>query len=108
LSRNLAEQGHFPAIDIVRSVSRGADRLAPPEQASATAAVVAMLSAYDDARVMVESGVYKSGTNPVVDRAIAARASINAFLRQARSEHTPFESTVRDLKQLVGGGMRVA
>ena len=100
LSRTLAEQGHFPAIDVPRSVSRGAERLVEADQVEAMRAVVAMLAAYEDARVMIESGVYKNGTNPTVDRAIAARPEINAFLRQQRSENSPIGETVGTLRRL--------
>jgi flagellum-specific ATP synthase len=104
LSRTLAEQGHFPAIDVPRSVSRGADRLVAGEQGSAMADVSAMLAAYDEARVMIESGVYRSGTNQAVDRAIATRPAINTFLRQARQERSPYEETLRRLFSLSGPG----
>jgi flagellum-specific ATP synthase len=100
LSRSLAEQGHFPAIEVTRSVSRGVEQLVPAEQATAMRDVVAMLGAYEEARVMVESGVYKAGTNPVVDRAIGARAGINAFLRQSQREKARYDETARKLRSL--------
>lgn len=100
LSRGLAEQGHFPAIDVARSVSRGAERLVAGEQAAAMRGLTAMLAAYDEARVMIESGVYKSGTNPMVDRAIASRDRINAFLRQRQDEWTDPPQTVGILREL--------
>lgn len=103
LSRTLAEQGHFPAIDIARSVSRQSERLVRGEQAAAMRDAAAMLAAYDEARVMIESGVYKGGTNPAVDRAISARAVLGDFLRQPRREHTRPDETVRWLCGLVAG-----
>jgi flagellum-specific ATP synthase len=103
LSRSLAEQSHFPAIDITRSVSRGSEMLVSAEQAGAMREAVAMLGAYEEARVMIESGVYKGGTNAVVDRAIAARAGLIAFLRQAGSEKVPFAETVRKLRAVAEG-----
>jgi len=103
LSRSLAEQGHFPAIDIPRSVSRESERLVSPEQAKAMREATAMLSAYEEARVMIESGVYKSGTNASVDRAIGTRAELGAFLRQPRREHTGFDNTISRLRLLAPG-----
>ena len=103
LSRSLAEQGHFPAIDVVRSVSRGAQQLVAAEQAAAMREAVAQLAAYEEARVMIESGVYKSGTNGAVDRAIARRGEMNAFLRQARDLNSGYADTVRKLRSTVGG-----
>jgi FliI/YscN family ATPase len=102
LSRTLAEQGHFPAIDAARSISRGAETLVGAEQASAMRAVTGMLAAYDEARVMIESGVYRNGTNKAVDAAIAGREGINAFLRQGRGETAERAATVRALAALAG------
>lgn len=103
LSRSLAEQGHFPAIDVPRSVSRGAQQLVSAEQAGAMREAVAQLAAYEEARVMIESGVYKSGTNGAVDRAIAKRGEMNAFLRQPRSENSALSDTVRKLRAITAG-----
>lgn len=104
LSRSLAEQGHFPAIDATRSVSRGADRLVEPGHAAAMRQAVAMLGAYEEARVMIESGVYKAGTNPGVDRSIKAREPLLGFLKQGRDESVPFEESVRKLRALLPAG----
>jgi flagellum-specific ATP synthase len=103
LSRALAEQGQFPAVDVARSVSRGAERMVAPPQAEAMREAVAMLGAYEEARVMIETGVYKAGTNATVDRAIALRGAITEFLRQGRDEHIPLDETVRRLKAVVAG-----
>jgi flagellum-specific ATP synthase len=103
LSRALAEQGHFPAIDVPRSVSRGAQRLVATEQAGAMREAVAQLAAYEEARVMIESGVYKSGTNGAVDRAIAKRAEMNTFLRQGRNDNSAYGETVRKLRAVTDG-----
>ena len=100
LSRSLAEQGHFPAIDVARSVSRGVEQLVSGEQTKAMRDVVGMLGAYEEARVMIESGVYKAGTNSAVDRAIAARGGISSFLRQSKTEKIGFDDTVRKLRAI--------
>jgi flagellum-specific ATP synthase len=104
LSRSLAEQGHFPAIDVPRSVSRGAEKLVPADQAQAMREAVALLGAYEEARVMIESGVYKTGTNPSVDRAVGARAELLAYLRQGASEKEPYADAVRKLRAVTGKG----
>lgn len=97
LSRTLAEQGHFPAIDVARSISRQSERLVSPAHAAAMRDVVAMLAAYDEARVMIESGIYKAGSNAGVDRAIAGRGAIGDFARQRRDARVPFAETVAQL-----------
>lgn len=104
LSRPLAEQGHFPAIDIPRSISRQSERLVSASHASAVRDTVAMLSGYEEARVMIESGVYKSGTNATVDRAIAARTTVSAFLRQTRTANVAFDDSVEQLLRVAAPG----
>jgi flagellum-specific ATP synthase len=101
LSRSLAEQGHFPAIDIPRSVSRGAERLVASDHAAAMRACVSLLASYEEARVMIESGVYKSGTNPNVDKAITTRPALLDFLRQPTSECTPLDAAINRLRSLI-------
>jgi len=102
LSRGLAEQGHFPAIDVPRSVSRRAERLVSPDHAKTTRAAAAALSIYDEARVMIDSGVYKAGGNAAIDRAIALRPALTAFLRQSRDERNTLAQTIAELAGLAG------
>ncbi|MGN7160062.1 FliI/YscN family ATPase [Sphingomonas sp. SAFR-052] len=103
LSRTLADRGHFPAIDPIRSISRQAARLMKPDHAQAARAVTAHLATYDEARVMVDSGLYQAGANPAIDAAIAARDGINAFLRQEQGVAVPFAETLRHLSRLAPG-----
>lgn len=97
LSRTLADQGHFPAIDVVRSISRQAARLVQRDHADAARRVVGLLADYEENRVMVESGVYRARSNERIDRAIAAREPLAAFLRQPADESVPFDAAVRAL-----------
>lgn len=104
LSRTLAEQGQFPAIDVPRSVSRQSSRLVAPPHASAMRQAAAMLAAYEDARVMIESGVYAKGSNPVIDHAIESRGALDAFLRQSQSQSIALDISVAALSQVTVGG----
>jgi flagellum-specific ATP synthase len=97
LSRTLAEQGHFPAIDIIRSVSRQASRLIEPDHAALAREVVSLLSTYEENRVMIESGVYRARSSDRIDGAIAARQPLATFLRQPADERVDFAQTVRAL-----------
>lgn len=99
LSRRLADQGHFPAIDIVRSVSRQASRLVEPGHATSMRETVALLADYEENRVMIESGVYRSRSNGRIDRAIAAREPLATFLRQPADEASAFAQTIAALAQ---------
>ncbi|WP_028967835.1 FliI/YscN family ATPase [Sphingomonas phyllosphaerae] len=95
LSRTLADQGHFPAIDVPRSVSRQAGRLAAPDHAAAMRAIVALLADHEENRLMIETGVYRAGSNARIDRAVAARERLAGFLRQGADEAVAFAATVQ-------------
>jgi len=104
LSRPLAERGHFPAIDVSRSVSRQASSLMAPSHAAAAREAIADLGVFEEARVMIESGVYKRGASAEIDRAIVMRDHLLAFLQQRQDEQVPFAETVEALAAVVRGG----
>lgn len=104
LSRDLAEQGHFPPIDVARSVSRHAERLMGASHAAAARRSTSWLAAYDDARILIDSGLYKSGANVLTDEAIKRRESLLAFLRQSNHELSPLEVTLSQLERLAAPG----
>ncbi|WP_230635814.1 FliI/YscN family ATPase [Sphingomonas sp. Leaf4] len=103
LSRTLAEQGHFPAIDLPRSVSRLAGGLMAPDQAHAARAAVAQLSLFDEARVMIQSGIYQRGSDAATDAVIAGREALLAFLRQPNDRAVPIAETKRALLAMMRG-----
>ena len=98
LSRQLAEQGHFPAIDVLRSVSRQSEALMQQDHAADVRRATALLAAYEDARVMIESGIYKAGANAALEEAMRARPALLEFLRQKPSERTAPADTTAWLK----------
>lgn len=102
LSRALAEANHYPAIDVLGSVSRVAGRVQDPEVAAAGAELRRLLAAYRDAKDLIEIDAYVRGTNPVVDRAIALRPRIEQFLCQRLSEPSSIDSCRDALFALVG------
>src|SRR6185369_6694591 len=86
LSRRLAQSGHFPAIDVNRSISRLFDALADDGQAMAATRCRGLLARYEESRILVESGMYKPGSDRELDAAIAARSAIATFSRQSSAE----------------------
>lgn len=104
LSRTLAERGHFPAIDVSRSISRQASRLVDKPHALAARAALTSLSTYEEARVMIESGVYQKGASAEIDRAVAIRAGLMAFLQQGQHEQVPFATAVAGLRSATTHG----
>lgn len=103
LSRALAEQGHFPAIDAPRSISRLASALRRgPHRLNAQAALK-LLATYESARTLIEAGVYESGADADIDRAIERRPALARFLKQSPRERTGFEDCCSALAEAVGG-----
>jgi flagellum-specific ATP synthase len=103
LSRTLAEKGHFPAIDVLQSISRLApDVTDPPHQAMASL-VREALGTYRDAADLIQVGAYVAGSDPRVDAALSLVPKINTFLRQGLAEQTPFGQVKARLQALVSG-----
>lgn len=86
LSRKLADRGLFPAIDVLRSVSRLAQDLCAPRHLDDAAKVRGLLAAYEDAADLIQIGAYVAGSDPRVDRARAALPRIEALVRQRLDE----------------------
>jgi FliI/YscN family ATPase len=100
LSRQLAAAGHYPAIDILQSVSRLQSQLASPEQAHQARAVRQALALHHQAEDLIQLGAYVAGSNPPLDAAIRARPQILEFLRQAAEAESPRAETLRKLAQI--------
>jgi flagellar biosynthesis/type III secretory pathway ATPase len=103
LSRSLAEKGHFPAIDILRSVSRLAIDVAEDRDLRVAAAIRELMGIYREASDLIQVGAYVPGTDARVDAAIGAMPRIEGFLRQAVREKTSRDETRARLGALVGG-----
>ncbi|MBV7256950.1 FliI/YscN family ATPase [Pacificimonas sp. WHA3] len=100
LSRELAARAHYPAIDLLGSVSRVAPRLMSSETAAAAGDVRAMLSKYGEIEFLLQVGEYESGSDPLADKAIERRARIEAFLRQDMGDQIARDDTLAALKGL--------
>ena len=86
LSRDLADAGHFPAIDVPASVSRTMNRVTEAPQQEAARQVRALLAAYRQVEPLVRVGAFEPGQDPAADRAVALQPAITAFLRQAADD----------------------
>ena len=86
LSRSLAHANHFPAIDVLQSVSRVMPRVTDDVQRDAAGHLRSLMSAYRDAESLIRIGAYKSGTDPLTDNAIRAIDDINKVLRQGMGD----------------------
>ncbi len=101
LSRRLAEQGHFPAIDVLPSVSRVRTRVTASEHQRLVTEMVRYMAAYRDTEDLLQIGAYVAGKNPDVDRAIQLMPKIRRYLRQGEFEDANLESCVADLAKLL-------
>src|SRR5271165_2178018 len=100
LSRELGAAGHYPAIDVLQSVSRLASRLASPEQKQAMQKVRETMSAYQRSEDLINLGAYAGGTNPQLDAAIRVRPQLIEFLQQDANANAPFDQTLEQLEAL--------
>jgi flagellum-specific ATP synthase len=103
LSRSLAMAGHFPAVDVLGSVSRVMTDVVTPDHRTLARRVREVLSAYKDAADLVEVGAYVSGTNPRVDAALRCIGEVNAFLCQEPNERFALAETLTRLRKALDG-----
>jgi len=100
LTRALAERAHFPAIDVLASVSRLMPQITTAEHRAAADALRRLAAVYRSAEDLINIGAYTDGTNPEIDRAKSAIGDIRAFLRQSADERGDWDATVARLQDL--------
>jgi flagellum-specific ATP synthase len=91
LSRHLAHAGHYPAVDVLASVSRLVGEVVSPEVRSAGDEVRRLMAAYKDKADLISIGAYARGSDPLTDAAIDARGPIDGFLRQTVADRSTAE-----------------
>ena len=100
LARDLAARDHYPAIDVLQSISRTMPDVTTVEHRSRTAQVRQWLATIRDSEDLISVGAYVSGSNPEVDTALAQRTAINDFTRQRADTLSGFESNLEALQAL--------
>jgi flagellum-specific ATP synthase len=100
LSRDLAHAGHYPAIDVLASVSRLVGEVVDPPVRAAGSEVRRLMAAYKDKADLIAIGAYQAGSDALTDAAIAAREPIDGFLRQRVDERSSAEEADAALSQL--------
>src|SRR5579863_727222 len=98
LDRRIAEAGRYPAVDVLRSLSRAVPGCNAPEENALARRARALLALYADMADMVRLGAYAAGSDPAVDEAVALAPRIEAMLGQARDEHTDIEGSFAALR----------
>jgi flagellum-specific ATP synthase len=102
LDRKLAHKNHYPAIDVLGSISRCMKDVIDDKHREAANRFRELLAAYRDAEDLINLGAYARGSNPVVDKAIGMIDEMNAFMKQDIYEKDTFESILTRLQQLTG------
>lgn len=100
LSRKLANENHYPAIDVLKSVSRIMKDIVPREQTEYSSKIIEVLSEYERAEDLINIGAYVAGSNKKIDYAISMVDKIKLFLRQRSDERATMEETMDSMKIL--------
>ena len=100
LSRQLGAMGHYPAIDVLNSVSRLATRVASAEQKEAAGKIRELLASYQQSEDLINLGAYVSGTNPKLDLAVKLHPSLMEFLQQPAEKAAPMDQTLAQMLEL--------
>jgi flagellum-specific ATP synthase len=94
LSRKLAQKYHYPAIDVLASVSRLSNRVSGDVTRKAAGYLRRLMAVYDESEDMINVGAYQKGTNPAIDEAIAHHVKIEEFLNQEVADPAPIGNTL--------------
>ena len=103
LTRKLAHKNHYPAIDVLQSISRCMSQVAEREHKKAAGKLKNVLATYNEAEDLINIGAYKSGSNPDIDYAISMHKKVNEFLLQDVEEKIDFEESIKRLQDMFEG-----
>jgi flagellum-specific ATP synthase len=102
LSRRLAEANHYPAVDVLGSISRLAPAVSGRETQKAAGYIRRLLAVYGESEDLINVGAYHQGTNPLIDEAIAKKAAIDSLLVQAVDERSSLVETLQVMSEISG------
>lgn len=100
LSRNLANANHYPAIDVMASISRVMPNISSKEHLRMSGAIKDIMAVYNEAEDLINIGAYKLGSNKKIDTAIDVMDQINEFLRQETHKSPSYEETLELMKKI--------
>ncbi|HBL42116.1 FliI/YscN family ATPase [Gimesia sp.] len=101
LSRKLAHESHWPAIDVLQSISRSMNDVTSVEHQQTVSQIKKLMAAYQQSEDLISIGAYQTGSNPEVDLAIKMRPLWNEFLKQGSTEDSDFNSASEGLRNLI-------
>jgi FliI/YscN family ATPase len=97
LSRDLGASGHYPAVDVLQSVSRVINQVAKPDQVKAAQKIREAMACYQRSSDLIQLGAYVSGTNPKLDASIRCREDLMSFLKQDSHEQAAVDQTLEKM-----------
>jgi FliI/YscN family ATPase len=100
LSRSLGAAGHYPAVDVLRSVSRVMPQIVAPDHLKASQKIREALACYERSADLIQLGAYVAGTNPQLDTAVKHRPQLLGFLQQSSSVKAPLPETLDNLTRI--------
>jgi FliI/YscN family ATPase len=100
LSRELAAENHYPAVDVLNSISRLMSEIATEDHKQAAGVLREVLATYANARDLINIGAYAAGSNPAIDYALSAMPRIREFLRQPANQVADYDATVQALEAM--------
>ncbi len=100
LDRKLAHRNHYPAVDVLQSISRCMSQIADRDHKKAAGKLRSVLATYNEAEDLINIGAYKSGSNPSIDYAISKIDEVNEFLCQETDEKVDFEDSSRRMRAI--------
>ena len=103
LNRKLAHKNHYPAIDVLQSISRCMSQIATREHKQLAGKLKNVMATYNEAEDLINIGAYKAGSNPGIDYAISKIQEVNAFLQQDVNDKFTFEETIQLLEHIFEG-----
>lgn len=101
LSRKIAERNHFPAIDVLGSISRLFTEITDEQHQASAANMRNLMSTYKENEDLINIGAYEKGSNANIDKSINLKGEIDKFLKQGKKEATPFPQTVQHLNSIM-------
>ena len=102
LSRKLAQKYHYPAIDVLSSISRLANRVTGPVTRKVAGLIRRLMAVYAESEDMINVGAYQKGSNPDIDESISHHKLIEAFLNQEVGDPAPIKTTLESLGKILG------
>ncbi|GAB3793959.1 flagellar protein export ATPase FliI [Virgibacillus kimchii] len=104
MDRKLAERGQYPAINVLKSISRVMNQIADEEHKQIAQEIRSLISTYEENNELIQIGAYKRGTNPEIDKAISYYHKIQTFLKQDIAEYRSRDESINMMKSLLNGG----